>query len=401
MKENRIRIEITTKKVHLPGSMAGIYLHIPFCRQACAYCNFHFSTSLASKNEIIGSLLKEIDLRKEYLDGAEIDTIYFGGGTPSLLSIREIDDLLNAIHRFHRVSTNVEVTLEGNPDDLNSTILKQLLHSGVNRLSIGIQSLFDEDLQWMHRAHNRQQAFACIHQAFLAGFKNLSADLIFGYHLLTASKWEQNIDQFLAWEIPHISCYGITVENKTLLSHQINKGLTPEPDQAILAEQYNYLIGRLTESGYRHYEISNFAKPGFESRHNSSYWHGVHYLGIGPSAHSFNGTSRQWNCSNNALYHRTLQNNALPAEIEILRQMDILNERIMTEFRLDEGIKLSSILDHLKSELIPATWVQIEKWKSEGMLLQQGDRLYLTQFGKLFADGIAADFFISEDDLNS
>lgn len=380
--------------------MAGIYLHIPFCKQACTYCNFHFSTSLASKNEIIGSLLKEIELRKEYLNGAKIDTIYFGGGTPSLLTVREINDLLNAIHRFHPVSTNPEVTLEGNPDDLHRNTLRELNQSGINRLSIGIQSLFDEDLHWMHRAHNRKQAFDCIEEAYRVGFENLSADLIFGFHLLTQSKWEQNINQFLAWKIPHISCYGMTIESKTLLAHQIHQGLIPEPDQNQLARQYDYLISRLTESGYRHYEISNFAKPGFESRHNSSYWHGIPYLGIGPSAHSFNGISRQWNCSNNALYHRTIQQNELPAEIESLQRKDILNERIMTEFRLDAGIALTSLLNHLKSDLIQKTLLRLEKWKSAGKIIQVEDRIYLTRLGKLFADGIAADFFVSEKDLD-
>lgn len=380
--------------------MAGIYLHIPFCRQACTYCNFHFSTSLSSKNEIIGSLLKEIELRRDYLQGAVIETIYFGGGTPSLLSTAEIEALLKVVHRFHPVASTVEVTLEANPDDLDSDKLKQLYETGVNRLSIGIQSLFDEDLQWMHRAHSRKQAFDCIEQSYQVGFKNLNADLIFGFHLLSQSKWEKNINQFLAWQIPHISCYGMTVERKTLLAHQINIGMIPEPDQNQLARQYEYLMERLTESGYRHYEISNFAKPGFESRHNSSYWHGIPYIGIGPSSHSFNGISRQWNCANNALYHRNISQNEIPAEIEILKKKDILNERIMTEFRLDEGIHLNSLINHLNPQGIQQTLIRVEKWKNDGKLIQKGNHIFLTQSGKLFADGIAADFFITDDDLN-
>ncbi|MDX1955107.1 MAG: radical SAM family heme chaperone HemW [Chitinophagaceae bacterium] len=368
--------------------MAGIYLHIPFCRQACHYCNFHFTTSLRRKNELTAALLKEIDIRRDYLGGEPIETIYFGGGTPSLLHPDELRSILDKIYQTHTVSGEAEITLESNPDDIEIETLEAWRRLGINRLSIGIQSFFDEDLRWMNRAHNGDQAVKAL-EWVMRYFPNTTADLIYGTPYLTDEKWKHNLDQLLAFGVPHISSYALTVEPQTLLYKKIEKGLSPDVDPDRQARQFLLLMERMEAEGFEHYEISNFAKPGFRSRHNSSYWDGKKYLGLGPSAHSFDGTSRQWNIANNSRYLNGLAFDELVFEKEILTPVQRLNEYIMTSLRTLEGIDLERIpvdyRDHLRT--------LSEKFIADETMRQHGSRLILTKKGKLFADGIASDLF--------
>ncbi|MCT4622111.1 MAG: radical SAM family heme chaperone HemW, partial [Schleiferiaceae bacterium] len=315
--------------------MAGIYLHIPFCKQACHYCNFHFSTSLKVKEDLVRALTKEIEIRKDYLDDEKIQTVYFGGGTPSLLSEKDLELIFDSIHKYHNVQDNVEVTLEANPDDIDSEKLTTWKKQGVNRLSIGIQSFFEEDLVWMNRAHNGEQANRSLRLAQDYSFTNITADLIYG---LPHGHWQENIEQMINFGIPHISSYALMVEEKTALHHFVKTGKTTLPKDEKAAIDYQVLCHELKKAGYAHYEISNFAKEGFRSQHNASYWKGVPYLGIGPSAHSFDGKNRQWNVANNAQYIKNVNSNLSFSEQEVLSNSDRYNEYVMTGLRKAEGI---------------------------------------------------------------
>jgi len=313
--------------------MAGIYIHIPFCKQACYYCDFHFSTSLKYKDELIQALIKEIKLQKDYLAGETVETVYFGGGTPSVLNADEINILLNTITNLHTVSANAEITLEANPDDLSKEKLQALRQTSLNRLSIGIQSFFDEDLAWMNRAHRANEAESSVKRAQDTGFENITADLIYGYPLLTDQKWKYNLDKIFALDIPHVSSYSMTVEPRTALASFIKTKKQQPMDEQQSAEQFILLMDAMQAHGFEHYEISNFCKPGNYSRHNSNYWKGVKYLGLGPSAHSYNGETRQWNVANNAKYIVALEKSEIPAETETLSEANRLNEYIMTSLR--------------------------------------------------------------------
>ncbi len=313
--------------------MAGIYIHIPFCKQACHYCNFHFSTSLALQNDFTTALLKEIEWRKTYLDQETIETIYFGGGTPSLLPDSALRDILDSVYHHFRISPNPEITLESNPDDMQPDRLQIWKDIGINRLSIGIQSFFAEDLTWMNRAHDARQAIQAVEQVRKTGFDHFSLDLIYGLPGLTDEKWEKNLQTAIASGAPHISCYALTVEPKTALFKMIRMKKTADVQPEQQVSQFLSGIEILEAAGYEHYEISSFAKPGNRSRHNSSYWQAEKYLGLGPSAHSFDGRSRQWNISNNALYIKSVKSGELPFESEILQPGDMLNEYIMTSLR--------------------------------------------------------------------
>ena len=370
--------------------MAGIYIHIPFCKQACHYCNFHFSTSLRYKNELLAALLKETTLQKDYLRNEIVETIYFGGGTPSLLTISDLRLQIEKIRETFNVLNDAEITLEANPDDITRERLTAWKDSGINRLSIGVQSFFEEDLQWMNRAHSSQQAVSSL-QLAVKQFDNITIDLIYGHPLLTNEKWKQNVDRVIALNIPHISCYALTVEPKTPLHKMILEKKKEDIQQEKQAEQFLMLMQWLEEAGYEHYEISNFAKPGFRSRHNSSYWQGKKYLGLGPSAHSFNNSSRQWNNSNNSVYIESLSKNEIPCEQEKLTDTQKLNEYIMTSLRTIEGLDLSSMPDAVRHSLQAAS----EKFINSGKLILKENKLLLTKEGKLFADGIAADLFVS------
>lgn len=373
--------------------MAGIYLHVPFCKQACYYCDFHFSTSIKNKTELLEAMNREIILQKDYLQGATVETIYFGGGTPSLLSHAEIELIMETIHHHHNVAADAEVTLEANPDDLDIKKIIELRRSPVNRLSIGIQSFYEEDLQWMNRAHNAVEAHSALENLLFHGFENITVDLIYGYPLLDNEKWADNIQKVLSLGIPHLSAYGMTVETKTALHSMIAKGKYPPMDEQQSAEQFLFLIDTLTANGYEHYEISNFAKAGRYARHNSNYWKGVPYLGIGPSAHSYNGGQRSWNAANNHKYVQAIAEGILPQESEVLSSIDQLNEYIMVSLRTIWGMELDYIETHFGSDKLLEISRQMSHYIASRHLKQTNGTITLTKKGKLMADKIAADLF--------
>ena len=373
--------------------MAGIYIHIPFCKQACTYCNFHFSTNLDLQNDFTAALLKEIALRKAYIQEEIVETIYFGGGTPSLLSPQAMYEILNSVTNQFRISQNPEITLEANPDDIDMNHLEEWKKAGINRLSIGVQSFFSEDLVWMNRAHNGDQAIRAVEDSKKAGFDNFSLDLIYGSPGLTDEKWDFNLQKAISLEPAHISCYALTVEPKTALHNMIKTKKSVPVDPEKQAGQFLTGIQKLETAGFEHYEISSFARPGKRSRHNSSYWQSKKYLGLGPSAHSFNGISRQWNISNNALYIKSLMTGQLNFESEDLLPKDLLNEYIMTSLRTMEGLDLQHVTEHFGKQkgilLENNASVYIHSNKME----KKQEKLVLTREGKLFADGIAAALF--------
>jgi oxygen-independent coproporphyrinogen-3 oxidase len=372
--------------------MAGIYIHIPFCKQACHYCDFHFSTSLQYKQELLRALIREIELQRKYLQDETIETIYFGGGTPSILESDEIQLLIDTITSSQTVSSSAEITLEANPDDLNKAKLQALRQTPVNRFSIGIQSFFDEDLAWMNRVHRADEAEAAVKRAQDMGFENLTVDLIYGYPSLTDQKWKHNLDKVFELNVPHVSTYSMTVEPDTALAIFISKKKQPAMNEQQSAEQFNLLMDAMQVNGFEHYEISNFCKPGHYSRHNSNYWKGVKYLGIGPSAHSYNGETRQWNMPNNAKYIQSIEKNKIPAETELLTEANRLNEYIMTSLRTMWGLdldQLNSIAEASANQLLIAAQTYFEReW-----IIQKDKIIYLTPTGKLYADAIAAALF--------
>ena len=372
--------------------MAGIYIHIPFCKKACNYCNFHFSTSLASKSHLIEAIKEELRLQASYLQNHAIDTIYFGGGTPSLLSAEELQSIFASIERYYSINELKEFTLEANPDDLDANYLNALQNTSVNRLSIGVQSFKEADLLFMNRAHSIQQVDYALKCAQDKGFTNISIDLIYGTPNLSMKEWEQHLNTMLTYEIPHFSSYGLTVEPKTTLAHQIKTKQLPalNPDEA--AQQFLLLIDWAKENNFDHYEISNFGKPSAHAIHNTNYWKGIPYLGIGPSAHSFNHKSRQWNIANNQVYIKSiLQDQTIPATEEELSLADQVNEYVMTSLRTMWGCDLDKIKNTWHTTL---DTVIIEKYIQQQLLTQHQQTIFLSKQGKLFADAIAADLFI-------
>lgn len=370
--------------------MAGIYIHIPFCKQACHYCNFHFATSLHQQKALVEALIKEIELQKDYLQRQPLLTLYFGGGTPSLLPEAALNSLLSSIKQHHWYDTEAEITLEVNPDDISEDNCRAWQKAGINRLSIGVQSFIDQELRWMNRAHTAAQSLQGL-QTAKKFFDNISIDLIYGLPDQENAQWQFNVEQALSLRIPHLSCYALTVEPKTPLEKKIrNKQYPPvHPDKQ--SEQFLLLMHWMEQAGYRHYEISNFALPQQESRHNSAYWQGVSYLGIGPSAHSYNGYSRQWNVSNNALYIKALEQDQLPFEKEVLTPVQQLNEYLMIALRTDRGIELKKLGEQKdRVELLAARYID------SGHLMSDTERIWLSKEGKLLADGIAAALFATE-----
>ncbi|MEO5910704.1 MAG: radical SAM family heme chaperone HemW [Pelobium sp.] len=379
--------------------MAGIYIHIPFCKQACHYCDFHFSTSLKYKEEMLASLHREIRLQQGYLDNQLVETIYFGGGTPSLLSADEISELIESIQDTFEVAKDPEITLEANPDDLNIENLKDLRNTAINRLSIGVQSFFDEDLKWMNRAHHATEAESAIKRAQDYGLENITIDLIYGYPLLSDQKWQHNIAKTIDFGIPHISSYSMTVEPQTALASFINSGKQKPMNEAQSAKQFQVLIEELSASGFEHYEISNFAKPQQYSKHNTNYWRGLNYLGIGPSAHSFNGESRQWNVANNAKYLAEINLGKIPFELEKLTTENKFNEYVMTSLRTMWGIDLLKVEKEFNSDAKKKLLASAEKYLDKNWLASADQKLKLTTVGKLYADLIASELFITENEF--
>ncbi len=373
--------------------MAGIYIHIPFCRQKCHYCNFFSVASKRNRDEFVAALLKEIEIRKDYLAGETVNTVYFGGGTPSILSISHISLIVDHLSLHFDIDHLAEITLEANPDDLNADYLRELKNTPVNRLSIGIQSFFDDDLQYLNRVHNSEQARRAVDYARSAGYDNLTIDLIYGIPGLTDEKWAKNLETFFSLDIPHLSAYALTVEQKTPLAKLIEKGKYAPVDENLSVGHFKMLLERTKAHDFIHYEISNFAKEGFYSKHNSLYWLGGHYLGLGPSAHSFNGTSRQWNVSNISQYIKLDDFQTSVEEKEILTIKQRYNEYVMTSLRTVWGCDTAHIRnvfgekfeDHFLRNALPF----VEKKH----LYHEGPKYFLTDEGKLFADGIAAGLF--------
>ena len=396
--------------------MSGIYIHIPFCKLACHYCDFHFSTSMKKKDEMVLALAKEIQLRKEEFKEEVVETIYFGGGTPSVLQIPDLKLLIDAVFNNYKVAENPEITLEANPDDLHldfarcdnedtlsvraesrtvlesRTIFEEYRSIGINRLSIGIQSFFEEDLQMMNRAHNSEEAKKCLETA-TKYFDNISLDLIYGIPGMSNEKWKQNIETALSFKIPHISSYALTVEPKTALNKLIQTGKIAEPKDEVASEHFNILVETLEANGFVHYELSNFGRPDYFSKNNSAYWLGKKYIGIGPSAHSYDGISRSWNIANNPLYLKAIQENKLPNEVEVLSIADRYNEYLMTGLRTIWGVSLDRIQTEFGQHYFDYLLKQAQKFIDDELLFIKGNILKPTSKGKFLADGIASDLF--------
>lgn len=369
--------------------MPGIYLHVPFCRKACHYCNFHFSTSLQLKEEFLVALKEEIILRRDEAKGEPTDTIYFGGGTPSLLSPEELQSILNLIRNHYTIGPDPEITLEANPDDLTMDYLLALKNIGINRLSIGIQSFQESDLRLMNRNHDATQGRVALALARSAGFTSMNADLIYGTPGLTDEAFLQNIQELIEAGVDHISAYALTVEPKTALAHQVKTGTVPAPDDDQTALQFQLLKRTLAQAGFEHYEISNWARPGCYSRHNTSYWQGIPYLGFGPSAHSFDGLARSWNVAHNPKYIQALHEGRLPIEKEILSPTDQYNEYVLTRLRTQWGCRPDTLEQPYRHYFLAA----IEPFLEEGMIIEVDGRYTLTDAGQLYADRISASLF--------
>jgi len=373
--------------------VSGIYIHIPFCKQACYYCNFYFSTSLKKKDELLNCLVKEISLRKKELKGDLIESIYFGGGTPSLLSTEEIQVLIDAVYNNFKVVENPEITLEANPDDLSEEKIIELSQSPVNRLSIGIQSFFEYDLKLMNRAHNVHEAKKCLEIA-TKYFDNISVDLIYGIPDCSNEQWLANIRTALSFGIPHISSYALTVEPETALASFVKKGIIKNVDDDKAEEQFVILTDELSKAGFTHYELSNFGKNDFFSRNNSSYWLGKSYLGIGPAAHSFNGKQRSWNVQNNTIYIKNITENKLPIQRETLSVTDRYNEYVMTGLRTIWGVSLEKIHKDFGANYVKYLQMQSEKFITQELLYIDNNILKTTKKGKFLSDGLASDLFM-------
>jgi len=373
--------------------VSGIYIHIPFCKKACHYCDFHFSTSFKHKDQMINSLKHEILIRNRELKDEKIESIYFGGGTPSVLNIREINSLIETVYDNYLVNDSVEITLEANPDDLTDEKILELFNSKVNRLSIGVQSFFEKDLKLMNRSHTSNQAMNCIKSA-VKYFDNISVDLIYGIPGLDNSRWKENIEILISHNISHISAYALTVEPKTALKKYIDNGIIAPIDDSQSQEQFHILLDILEDHNYENYELSNFAKNNLYSVNNSAYWTRKKYIGIGPSAHSFNGNNRFWNIKNNLKYIESIKNNIIPNEMEVLSAIDKFNEMVMFGLRTSKGISFTDIENEFgsiyKNKLINNSQNHI----ANELLLIKNDFLYITRKGKFLSDGIASDLFM-------
>lgn len=371
--------------------MSGIYIHIPFCKQACHYCDFHFSTSMKKKTELVTALCKELVLRKGELSEA-VQTIYFGGGTPSLLTSEELQLLFKTIRENYTIAENPEITLEANPDDLTQQVIRELANSEINRLSIGVQSFFEADLKFMNRAHTANEALSSIKEA-MTYFNNISIDLIYGVPGMTLERWQENLAIAMSLKVPHLSCYALTVEPKTALDMFIKKGIVAPVNDADAALHYHYLVEITQKEGYENYEFSNFGKEGYFSQNNTAYWQGKPYVGIGPSAHSYDGSYRSWNVANNTKYCKSIAENKLPSQREFLSETDKYNEYIMTGLRTKWGVSLEKILTLFGEKQHDYLLLQAKEHLENNNLLLENNTLLVTKKGKFLSDGIASDLF--------
>jgi len=374
--------------------MSGFYIHIPFCRKACYYCDFHFSTSLKKKDEMVLALAKEIVMRKNEVQD-QIETVYFGGGTPSILSIEEIIFLIRQIENNYKVSQNIEITLEANPDDLTFSKIQELSLSPINRLSIGVQSFFEDDLKLMNRSHNADQSKNCLEQV-VNYFKNITIDLIYGIPNMSNQKWTKNIEIALRFAIPHISCYALTVEPKTALQKLIENGKIPKPTDKKAYDHFTIATKKLRQNGFIHYELSNFGKKGYFSKNNTGYWQGKKYIGIGPSAHSYNQIHRSWNIANNSVYIKEIQSGNLPNQTEKLTLSDKYNEYVMTGLRTIWGISPHKIKTDFGQNYCDYLIKNAKKSIENGFLEYNNQRIIVTEKGKFISDGLASELFFVE-----
>ena len=380
--------------------MAGIYLHVPFCKQACHYCDFHFSTNTRHRAAMVATLAKELVLRGDYLGEETVQTIYLGGGTPSLLTVAELQLLLATVYQHYPVTAQPEVTLEANPDDLNPVKLKELREVGINRLSIGIQSFHEPHLRYLNRAHRAGEATRCVQQAQEVGFDNLSIDLIYAIPADDHRVWKRDLAQAIALQPQHISSYCLTIEEKTVFGRWQQQGRLRAVSDAFAAEQFELLLTTLTAAGFDPYEVSNFCQPGYYARHNTSYWQNQKYLGIGPSAHSYDGVSRQHNVANNVKYLKALVGEVIPFEREELSRYDQINERVMTGLRTKWGCDLEELKNRFQYDLYQEHAAYISQLIGEGKAVLQENQLILTNSGRLMADGIAEAFFLIDTEYN-
>ena len=371
-----------------------LYIHIPFCKQACHYCDFHFSTNTANKRAVVEAIAREIVLRKSYLPDGDMETIYFGGGTPSMLNEAELHFLLETIHQHFRVLSDAEVTLEANPDDLNAASLQMFANAGINRLSIGIQSFHEPHLRFMNRAHSASEAEQCVKLAQNAGIDNISIDLIYAIPAEDHSILLSDLSKAFTLNVPHISAYCLTIEPQTAFGSWLKKKKMRPIEEEYAAQQFEILVKSLGEHGYEQYEISNFARNGRYSNHNSSYWKQHPYLGVGPSAHSYNGASREYNVSNNTKYLEAIQKDIIPSTVEMLSPADQTNEYLLTGLRTRWGVELQKLDVLSAGEFALRAGDELGRMTRKGWIREDSGVLVLTEAGKLFADRIASDLFI-------
>lgn len=372
--------------------MAGIYIHIPFCKQSCSYCDFHFSTSLKYKSDLIRALVKEIQTKKGQIT-SQIKTIYFGGGTPSILTKNELQLIIDALYRNYSIADNIEFTLECNPDDLSREKLNQLKEVGINRLSIGVQSFNDAELKFFNRAHSSSEAESSIKRSQDLGFENITIDLIYGSPILTNKVWSENLQKVNNFEIPHLSAYSLTIEPKTALDYQIKKGQFFGLNDEKTISQFKTLIEKTKEFGLTQYEVSNFGKEEFYSQHNSNYWKGEEYLGFGPSAHSYIGNKRLWNVSNNIKYINELTNNGCYFEEETINEKTAYNEYVLTRLRTIWGVELEYINNNFNKEINVHFENELKPYLNSSYLQQINNKVVLTGEGILITDKITSDLF--------
>ncbi len=369
-------------------SMAGLYIHIPFCKQVCYYCDFHFTASLKHKVAMLPALQQELEWQKDYLEGEDLETVYLGGGTPSVLSPRELEQLFQTIHQNYPVQAGAEITLEANPEDIDPSFLQEIKKLGVNRLSLGIQSFQDEILRWMNRRHDSITAIQSLEYALKTDFENLTADLIYGIPGLPPATWQSDLLRLLTTGIPHLSAYHLGIEPKTVFGHYLKKGKLQEITEEASLEHYQLLVDMASEYGMEHYEVSNFAMPGHYSKHNMGYWFGEKYLGIGPSAHSYNGNSRQWNVANNSLYIQSIRKGRVTYEKEDLSVFDKFNDYLLTRLRTSWGIDLQEVGVRFGKEMADRCMAYYHDNHEDGLLQREGQRFFLTDQGRFLADHV-------------
>jgi oxygen-independent coproporphyrinogen-3 oxidase len=377
--------------------MAGIYIHVPFCRKPCNYCDFYHIISHENNAGFVKALLKEAVLRKDYIENETVSTIYLGGGTPSVLALNDLENILSVIRNEYKVEPDPEITMELNPDDVNPEYMNGIRDLGINRISLGIQSWRDSDLKFLNRRHDSAKARYALEEVFRAGFGNVTIDLIYGIPGMSLGDWESNLDYSLSFDIKHLSAYHLTIEKGTVFGKMLEKGLINEIDEDESTAQFNTLIRKTAEAGFIHYEISNFARPGYFSKHNSNYWKQVSYLGLGPSAHSFNGYSRQWNKSDLRGYIKAIELGSILSESEELDNRTKFNEYIMTSLRTMWGIDLEYVERTFEKEGVDYVINTSDKFRKYGLMRQENSSLVLTDQGKMISDNIIAEFMMSED----